>query len=134
MDSLAMSAIVPDTDERLDEFLFNIDSARITPVFQPIVDLRHGVSVAFEVLSRGPAPFCSPERMFERACELGVTWELERACRTAAFRAIATVGGDFTYFLNVSPDVIDDPRFAGGFTHAALEENGIASASIVIEI
>jgi EAL domain-containing protein (putative c-di-GMP-specific phosphodiesterase class I) len=122
----------------LDTLLLTIDASQITPAFQPIVDLRHGVAAAYEVLSRGPAPYASPEVLFERAARIGATWELERACRLAALGAIAALPAEvrslYTFFLNVSPDVIDDPRFVSGFTRAALEEHGVALKNIVIEI
>ena len=132
-----MSVVVSDSDFALDELLTGIDASLISPVFQPIVDLRHGVAAGFEVLSRGPEPYRSPEALFERARQIGATWELERVCRLAALGAIASLPRSFqkfTYFLNVSPDVMDDPRFVGGFTRAAIEELGIKPSSIVIEI
>ena len=109
-----MSAVFPETDFALDELLAGIDASMISPVFQPIVDLRHGVAAGFEVLSRGPEPFRSPETLFERARELGTTWELERACRTAALNAIAALPPSlqrYTYFLNVSPEVMEAQTF-----------------------
>jgi EAL domain-containing protein (putative c-di-GMP-specific phosphodiesterase class I) len=133
-----MSVTFARADSDLDDLLLAPDALRITPVFQPIVDLRHGVAAGFEVLSRGPAPYQAPEILFERARELGATWELERACRLAALGAIAKLPPDLrsihTFFLNVSPDVIDDPRFVSGFTRGVLEEHGISLTNVVIEI
>jgi EAL domain-containing protein (putative c-di-GMP-specific phosphodiesterase class I) len=132
-----MHAIAERRDE-LDDFLYSIDEHAIDAVFQPIVDLRHGVAPAFELLSRGPAAFGSPTVLFDRAQQLGLTWELERACRLAALRAIARLPQAMRettmFFLNISPDVFNDPRFESGFTLAALQAAGIAQANIVIEI
>ena len=129
-----MSAIpVPVHEDRQESLPYTV-----TPVFQPIVDLKHGVAAGFEVLSRGPAPWSSPEGLFERARETGTIWELERACRLAALSAIAALPpalrSSYPFFLNVSPDVIDDPRFVSGFTRGALEERGLSKSNIVIEI
>src|ERR1051326_7648097 len=110
MEGVVMSAVVPETDFALDELLAGIDASLITPVFQPIVDLRHGVAAGFEVLSRGPEPYTEPARLFDRAREIGATWELERACRIAAVGALAALPEAlqrYTYFLNVSPDVME---------------------------
>ena len=109
-----MTCLVPESDFALDELLAGIDASLIAPVFQPIVDLRHGVAAGFEVLSRGPEPFRSPETLFDRARELGMTWELERACRIAALEAIAALPEAwqrYTFFLNVSPEVMDAQTF-----------------------
>jgi EAL domain-containing protein (putative c-di-GMP-specific phosphodiesterase class I) len=76
--------------------------------------------------------------MFAAARRNGNVWDLDRACRVAALRAIAEVPQATrrrtAFFLNVSPDVFEDPRFAGGFTLAALEELEICQSNIVIEI
>jgi EAL domain-containing protein (putative c-di-GMP-specific phosphodiesterase class I) len=137
MEAFVMSALAQESDFALDELLAGIDASLITPMFQAIVDLRHGVAAGFEVLSRGPEPFTAPSRLFDRAREIGATWELERACRIAGLGAIAALPKtlrQYTYFLNVSPDVLDDPRFVSGFTRAVLEQHGIAPSQIVIEI
>ncbi|HEX3580640.1 MAG TPA: EAL domain-containing protein [Thermoanaerobaculia bacterium] len=124
MEGVVMSAVVPESDFALDELLAGIDASLITPMFQPIVDLRHGVAAGFEVLSRGPEPYRSPEILFERARELGVTWEVERACRLAALDAIAALPAHlqrYAFFVNVSPDVMDAQTF-------------LSPSNIVIEI
>src|ERR1051326_4809821 len=91
MEGVVMSAVVPETDFALDELLAGIDASLITPMFQPIVDLRHGVAVGFEVLSGGPG-----------------------ACRFAPLNAIAALPEAwlrYTFFVNVSPDVMDAQTF-----------------------
>jgi len=120
----------------LDELLANVDAAFIQPHFQPIVDLRERRPIGYEVLSRGA--FASPQALFDRARELGVTWELERACRLAALSRIAALSQEMRasmlFFLNVDPDIFDDERFVRGFTLAFLREHGIDQTNIVIEI
>ncbi len=109
-----MTAVVPETDFALDELLAGIDASLIAPMFQPIVDLRHDMTAGFEVLSRGPEPYRSPEVLFERAREIGLTWELERACRLAALDAIASLPAAwqrYTFFVNVSPEVMEAQTF-----------------------
>lgn len=119
-----MTAVVPESDFALDELLAGIDASLITPMFQPIVDLRHGVAAGFEVLSRGPEPYRAPETLFERARELGMTWEVERACRQAALDAIAALPEAwqrYTYFLNVSPEVMDAQTFVSAPRRVVIE-------------
>lgn len=122
----------------LDELLVAIDETFIEPVFQPIVDLRLGQPLGYEILSRGPHPFRDPIALFDRARDLSVTWELERACRRAALHALASLPLSLRlsslFFINISPDVLNDPRFVTGFTLAALQELGIRRDNVVIEI
>ena len=107
------------------------------PVFQPIVDLATGEPLGYELLSRGAHPFESPEAMFRDAERLGLLWELEQGCRSAALGRLAALaasrrGGKF--FLNVGPRVLADPRFLAEFTRARLRERGLDPERIVIEI
>jgi EAL domain-containing protein (putative c-di-GMP-specific phosphodiesterase class I) len=110
----------------------------IEPHFQPIVDLERGEVLGYEVLSRGSGPLRSPMALFERARREGLTWELERSCRVAALQAIAgmpaAMRAESSFFLNVSPDVFENPRFVSGFTLTALESHGISQSRVVIEI
>lgn len=114
-----------------------VEGLAIRPFFQPILDLSTGQPLGYEVLSRGTAPFGPPEVMFRIAKELGVLWDLERACRMAALQRISTLPPRLRasrFFLNVSPQILSDPRFIEGFTLGALRELGLDQESIVIEI
>lgn len=108
-----------------------------SPHFHPIIDLFSAEVTGFEVLSRGAPPFETPARMFDEAKRLGATWDLERACRVAALRKIASLPDPFRnvlFFINVSPDIFGDPRFLEKFTQKRLREYGIDQKQIVIEI
>ena len=83
----------------------------LTSVFQPIVDLRSGLVVAHEALTRWPAfPDTSPERIFEIARDLGVAEELDRACiaaaTTAATQASPSDQPPRTLFVNVEAEAM----------------------------
>jgi EAL domain-containing protein (putative c-di-GMP-specific phosphodiesterase class I) len=114
-----------------------VERLGLHPVFQPIVDLSTGQPLGYEVLSRGAHPFESPEAMFRDAERLGLLWELELGCRSAAFRRLAELppsrrGGRF--FLNVGPRILFDPRFLAELTRGRLRERGLDPGQIVIEI
>lgn len=114
-----------------------VEGLAIRPFFQPILDLSTGQPLGYEVLSRGTAPFGSPEVMFNLAKELGALWDLERACRMAALQRISALPPRLRasrFFLNVSPQILSDPRFIEGFTLSALRELGLDQEGIVIEI
>lgn len=114
-----------------------IESDGITPWFQPIVDLQNCVVVGYEVLSRGQGDLTSPLRMFDLAAETGLSWDLEQACRNAAFRKIASLTQDhrrLKFFINVSPHILLDTRFTSGFTLTSLESCKLPQHQIVMEI
>jgi len=113
-----------------------IDRQLITPHFQPIVDLRHGTTMAWEVLSRGPEPLSSPAAIFAAAERLGLSPRLESVCRAAALRAIAAFSPMIRtrpFFLNVSPSIVD-PFLCHGQVHAELASIGLDQRNIIIEI
>lgn len=114
-----------------------IRNQAIRPFFQPIVDLFSGGILGYEILSRGVPPLESPVALFAEAKKASLLWELERACRAAAFRRIGQLGPELQsqrFFLNVSPDIFSDERFFSGFTVDALQEAGIGQQQIVIEV
>ena len=90
-----------------------LEKRAITPVFQPLVDLRTHQVIAYEALSRGPAgsPPERPDLLFEAARDLGRVNELDWACRAAALEAAleAKLGQGMTLFMNVEPDVLGSP-------------------------
>ncbi len=109
----------------------------IQPYFQPIVDFYTASVLGYEVLSRGSPPHTSPAELFTLARREGFLWELEKACRLAALARISSFTDEqrgYRYFMNVSPDVFNDPRFESGFTAAALQQHGLSAAQIVMEI
>src|SRR5262245_39777836 len=87
---------------------------RITPAFQPIVDLLTGTPIGYEILARTESSGGSAEQLFAEARKRNATWELEQACRRAALDRISELGNSYRnaqFFLNVSPAVLEDPRF-----------------------
>jgi len=114
-----------------------IEQVQPRPHFHPLVDLFTGMIMGYEVLSRGLQPYETPHKMFEEAKNLGLTWELEKACRVAALKKVASFTDDLrsaTYFINVSPDSFSDPRFTERFTRNRLTEYGLDQRQVVIEV
>ncbi|MBO1751475.1 EAL domain-containing protein [Actinotalea sp. BY-33] len=84
----------------------------IRTVFQPVVRVADGVIIGYEALSRSTTmPHLSPAAWLEAADAVGRRLEVELACMAAVSDA-----GDppdrALIFLNASPDVAVDPRFA----------------------
>jgi len=75
------------------------------PVFQPVVDLRSGLTVGFEALTRF-AHGEPPDQVFSDAAEAGIGAELEAATLSAAVRDAAFLPGEAWLSLNVSPSFL----------------------------
>jgi diguanylate cyclase (GGDEF)-like protein len=114
-----------------------VERQLITSHFQPILDLHHGTVMAWEVLSRGPAALSSPTEIFASAEKQGLLSQLERVCRGVALRTIAAFPSSLrsrSFFINVSPNVIGDPRLLNGHMQEELAGLGLDQRNFVIEI
>jgi diguanylate cyclase (GGDEF)-like protein len=119
-----------------------LDTGRLHPVYQPIVELPEGRTVAVETLMRwdhpdlgvvGPATFIPFAERSGLIVELGA-WILRAACVQAA-RWRATLGEDAPrrISVNVSPRQLTEP----GFTEtvlATLAETGLPAPCLAIEV
>ena len=78
-------------------------------VFQPIVSLDDGLTVAYEALTRfdDNAP---PERQFAEAAAVGLSPELEQATLAMALRYARALPPDVPVALNVSPALVLEPN------------------------
>jgi EAL domain-containing protein (putative c-di-GMP-specific phosphodiesterase class I) len=89
-----------------------VDERRVSPVFQPIIDVERDEVVAFEALARGPeGPLRSPGRLFSAARAIGRAGELDWVVRAQAFRALmdADIHPSVSLFVNIAPDSLIDP-------------------------
>ncbi len=113
-----------------------IRAGAVDVVFQPIVDVV-GVRVAgCEVLTRPHASsgFANPSVLFDCAAEHGLLWELERLTREKAFAAAAGWDADTLLFVNCSPQVFADERFADELVGALSRTAGLTAPRVVLEI
>ncbi|MEO3935322.1 EAL domain-containing protein [Dermatophilaceae bacterium Soc4.6] len=103
-----------------------VRSGGVRSVYQPIVDLDTGATVAFEALARGPHghPLERPDRMFDSAREHGCVGELDEACQWSAITSAvaAGLGAPWSLFVNVEPAALD---WAMVRTDAAAEAAGV---------
>lgn len=78
---------------------------RLTPLFQPIVDISGQRIVGYEALIRGPqyTPFYSPVVLFKEARRLGKERELEQLCCRLQVEAFVRLGLQGRLFINLSP-------------------------------
>ena len=120
-----------DAFRKLEEIL---STENIRTVFQPIVSLTDGSVFGYEALSRGPLELESPNDLFALAKKHNLLWELEYLCRRKALENSEQLKLCGCIFLNVSPDIISDPKLKAGMTIEALAKYGINPANIIIEI
>lgn len=109
---------------------------RIKTVFQPVFDIEKQLVVGFEALSRGPAdsPLYAPAQLFEVATQCSYLYELEILCRELAIKRFAELKLPGLLFLNVNPMILTNPKYPQGETLKMVEQAGLDSDQIVIEV
>jgi EAL domain-containing protein (putative c-di-GMP-specific phosphodiesterase class I) len=104
-------ALGPAVAERLevqraeDQLSAVIRAGQFYPVFQPIVDIRHGLVVAYEALTRF-ADGTPPDVQFEKAANVGLGTELDLAAMHAAIEAARALPAGMPLHLNASPATV----------------------------
>ncbi|NLC37104.1 MAG: GGDEF domain-containing protein [Alcaligenaceae bacterium] len=81
---------------------------RLSPLFQPVVDLNGGGIIGYEGLIRGPldSSLHSPIALFNRARRDGQVVELETLCHYTHVENFIQLELEGKLFLNMSPDVM----------------------------
>ncbi len=113
-----------------------IASGRVGVAFQPIVDLNDGMIVAYEALTRleSGSGFSGPGDLFAAAAAHGLLWEVETLTRGAAIETAAGWPPDVRLFLNTTPGVFADPRFATALEAVVARTAELPHERIVLEI
>lgn len=113
-----------------------LENKEITTVFQPIVNLKTGIIIGYEALSRGPldSPLHLPDKLFKAAERCNKIWELESLCRIKAIEKSSCLSKDKYLFLNVDPQIFKDEKFKKGFTKEFLAFHNMSPDSIIFEI
>jgi EAL domain-containing protein (putative c-di-GMP-specific phosphodiesterase class I) len=90
-----------------------------TLVFQPVVDLRRGIVVGYETLSRfdGP-PNATPDRWFAAAAREGLAAQLEARVIDRALQARAELPANCFLSVNVDPNLVTHPAVQDVFERA----------------
>ena len=96
-----------------EELKMILQNELITPVYQPIVDLKNGEIFAYEALSRGPEGSCLywPDRLFDLAEREKCLWQLDYLCRSLAIKNVENTLGSRKLFLNVDAKILYDKEF-----------------------
>jgi EAL domain-containing protein (putative c-di-GMP-specific phosphodiesterase class I) len=113
-----------------------IAQRQIAPVFQPIVALRDGMVHGYESLSRltHPGSISSPEELFDKARQYGLTAKIETLCRDKALTHASHIGLSGLIFLNVCPALLHTEEHRRGYTANLLAQLGIDRSRVVFEL
>lgn len=133
MDANSSTNLIHDLRRRLQR---TVECNSIVPVFQPIVDLQAGRIAGFEALSR-PGPECDfsdATELFDCADKAGMLWEVESVARHHALHAAADWPDGTQLFLNSSPEVFADHRFAREIINGIESIPGLTPDRVVLEI
>jgi PAS domain S-box-containing protein len=109
-----------------------IDEPSLTTVFQPIIDIRSGMAVGAEALTRFPPtePMLGPDKWFIAAARAGLGVELElTAIQQALAVGTATLPNDLYLSVNISPATL-----LTGLLNEVIHQSGWNPARIVVEI
>jgi len=108
----------------------------LTPVYQPIVDLGTGQISGYESLVRGPkgSALESPGTLFQIADDVGLTFELDRACFRACLRGAAGLEPIHRLFVNLLPWSFYDANFIENEVSHLLNAANLTPANVVFEI
>lgn len=134
-DARAGQAPPPPAPPDLAELERILESGAVQAVFQPIVEIGTGETVAYEALSRGPrgSSLERPDQLFAAAQAAGRVVELDWLCRATAVRTAldAGLGRNHTLFLNCEPSALGEscPE-----RHAAVWSRAQAELDLVLEI
>lgn len=113
-----------------------IRERRLSPVFQPIVDLQTGITLGYEGLIRGPAdtPLHAPVQLFAEAARCGRAVALDQCCRRVTMERFAELALPERLFVNVNPESLLSPDHRPGRTLAYLQQIGLDPGRVVIEL
>lgn len=119
-----------------EQLLRTLESSGLSVHFQPIVDLHDGVIVAYEALTRiDPASgFSNTSELFETAAAEGLLWDLEARTRRNAIQAAANWPAHTRLFINCTPAVFADGRFASQLATDLLATPELRPERLVLEI
>jgi diguanylate cyclase (GGDEF)-like protein len=108
----------------------------LSPVFQPIVDLRNGAILGFEGLIRPAAqnPFPDPYRLFAAAAATNRTVELDLAALEVVAAGASAISHDRIVSINLSSKTLEVKDFDSAWLLNTLRRHGIAPERVILEL
>jgi EAL domain-containing protein (putative c-di-GMP-specific phosphodiesterase class I)/GGDEF domain-containing protein len=108
----------------------------ISIVYQPVASLEDGKITGYEALTRGPenSYFNKPVNLFGYAEKTNQLYALEKLARQKALSGFGDNYKDKKIFINISPQVVNDPSFRIDELITYLAEIGASPQQVVFEI
>lgn len=113
-----------------------IERRRLTPLFQPIVDMKSGRISGYEGMVRGPSdsPLHSPVKLLKLARQTGLSHELEMLCCEVVMERFVNLQLPGNLFVNFSPEVLIQEKFRDHGNLAGILKKGLEPPDMVIEL
>jgi len=113
-----------------------IESNRLSPVYQPIVDLSSGMVLGYEGLVRLPkeSTFPNTGALFDAAEVAGRVQDLDRAALDVVLRGASEIAEGLSISLNVSPRTFESNDFNATVFLAILRNHGIRPERVILEL
>jgi len=108
----------------------------INTLYQPILDIKDGMPIGYEALSRGGpgTPFSTADLLFDTAIKHNLQVELDRICRKRALLLSNRLPENTKIFINTLPPIMHDPEFQKHHLVDSLKHAKITPNRIVIEV
>ncbi|RUS47334.1 EAL domain-containing protein [Cohnella sp. AR92] len=121
---------------RMSELESLLEAKALRCVYQPIMDIRQGRPLGYEALSRpqNSSAFAGPLPLFEFAERAGMDYALDQLAREQAISGSAGLHSGEKLFLNLTPQIINDPQFTPWQTLALLKKHRLTPDQVVFEI
>ncbi|MEH7391165.1 EAL domain-containing protein [Bacillus sp. JJ1503] len=119
-----------------------MQKGKVDTVFQPILCLKEGKTLGFEILNR-PKPtklFPTTEKFYEYVGKSNDVFMIERFLRNLSLERFSDQVKGFQptstplVFLNIQPQVLADPAYRSGITLELLERYNLCPEQIVLEL
>ena len=113
-----------------------VRTRNLTPVYQPIVDLRDGTVLGFEGLIRPGASssFGSPGQLFSAAAAAGRIVELDLACIEVVAAGSVSIDPTKVLTINLSPQTLEMDDFSAAWLLEILGRYGISPGRVIVEL
>jgi diguanylate cyclase (GGDEF)-like protein len=113
-----------------------IRARALTPVYQPIVDLRDGRVLGFEGLIRpGPStPFSNPGQLFTAASAGGRLVELDMACFEIVTAGSRDIDENQVVTINLSPRTLETQDFTASWLLQILARYRLSPGRVIVEL
>lgn len=124
------------SDQIREQIKLLIKTKSFLNVFQPIVSIPEGKIFGYEALTRLPEGSCfkSPSDLFNVAAATGLLYPLEKVTREGALHSLENFTLKERLFLNINPQVINDPHFTSGETKTFIDCYNLSPENIIFEI